>query len=77
MGNKLKITVCPSCGSRKIKKTKHKWTGKFRGQTYRIPTLEIYECANCGEKVYDREAMRKIEAYSPAFCHTHIEKKSA
>jgi predicted RNA-binding Zn-ribbon protein involved in translation (DUF1610 family) len=29
--------------------------------------VEFYECPNCGEKVYDREAMLKIEACSPAY----------
>jgi hypothetical protein len=29
--------------------------------------LEYYECPSCGEKIYDREAMQKIKAYSHAF----------
>ena len=63
----LQITICPSCGSEKIKKIRDKWTGKFQSQTYTIPMLEFYECANCGEKIYDPLAMRKIEAHPPAF----------
>ena len=31
---------------------------------------EFHECPACGEKVYDREAMRKIEAHYPAFSKT-------
>ncbi len=62
----LTITKCPTCGSDKIKKIRRKWTGTARGQTYSVPRLEFYECPSCGEKVYDREAMRKIEAHSPA-----------
>jgi len=60
------FTKCPTCGSDKIKKVRRKWTGKFHGQTYSVPRLEFYECPACGEKVYDREAMRKIEAHSLA-----------
>jgi YgiT-type zinc finger domain-containing protein len=39
----------------------------YKGQTYAVPRVEFYECPNCGEKVYDREAMLKIEACSPAY----------
>lgn len=63
----LKITICPTCGSSNIKKVKRDRIGNFKGQQYIVPSLEFYECPDCGEKVYDREAMRKIEAFSPAF----------
>jgi len=62
----LKITVCPECGG-KIKKVRQDWIGEYQGQEYVVPSLEYWECEDCGEKIYDREAMRKIEAHSPAF----------
>ena len=65
------ITVCPSCGSAKIRKARRTWTGEYKGQRYTVPDLEFHECADCGEKVYDREAMRKIESHSPAFQKAH------
>lgn len=71
------ITVCPSCGSHAIKKIRRNWTGKIKGQTYVVPNLEYYTCPQCGERIYDREAMRKIEAYSPTFAKKRSEKKSA
>jgi YgiT-type zinc finger domain-containing protein len=71
------ITVCPSCGSPAIKKIRRNWTGKGKGQTYRVPDLEYYMCPQCSESIYDREAMRKIEAYSPIFTKKRREKKSA
>ena len=64
-----KITTCLSCGSGKIKKVKKNWKGKFQGQKYTVPSLEYHECPSCGEKVYDREAMRKIESHSPVFAN--------
>jgi YgiT-type zinc finger domain-containing protein len=73
----IKITTCPSCNSKKIRKVRRNWTGQFKGQTYTVPNLEYYECPDCGEKVYDREAMRRIEEYSPAFEKSHGKKKSA
>ena len=41
--------------------------GRYRGQTYTVESLEFYECPDCKEHVYDPEAMRAIEANSPAF----------
>jgi YgiT-type zinc finger domain-containing protein len=73
----IKITTCPSCDSKKIRKVRRNWTGQFKGQTYTVPNLEYYECPDCGEKVYNREAMRRIEEYSPAFEKSHVKKKSA
>jgi len=66
-----KLITCPSCSSGKIKKVKKNWKGAFQGQKYTVPGLEYHECPNCGEKVYDREAMRKIESHSPAFAKEH------
>jgi YgiT-type zinc finger domain-containing protein len=73
----IKITTCPSCGSKRIKKVRLNWTGRFEGQTYTVPKLEYYACPDCGEKVYDREAMRKIETHSPAYEKSQAKKKSA
>ena len=61
------ITSCPSCASEKIEKVRRKWEGEYNGQTYTVENLEFYECPDCGEKVYDREAMKAIQANSPAF----------
>ena len=68
----IKITICPSCGSGKIKRVRRNWTGEFQGQTYTVPDLEFHKCGECGERIYDREAMRKIEARSPAFAKAHV-----
>jgi YgiT-type zinc finger domain-containing protein len=63
----LKITICPTCGSDRIRLVRRDLPGEFRGQPYIVPDLEFHECPNCGEHVYDAQAMRKIEAVSPAF----------
>lgn len=73
---KLNITTCPSCGGKRIKRVRGNWTGKFKGQKYTVPNLEYYECPDCGEKVYDREAMRAIESHSPAFKHAEPKRKA-
>jgi YgiT-type zinc finger domain-containing protein len=74
---KLNITTCPSCGGKKIKSVRGNWTGNFKGETYTVPNLEYYECPDCGEKVYDREAMRQVEAHSPAFKRAASKRKRA
>ena len=67
MNDKLQIKICPTCGSDKIKRVKRDLARKYKGQAYTVPKVEFYECPNCGEKVYDHEAMLKIESHSPAY----------
>ena len=63
----MRITRCPTCGSSKIAPVQRDWTGEAAGKKYRMEALDFYECPDCGEQVFDREAMQKIEAESPAF----------
>ena len=63
----FEIKSCPSCGSARIKRVRRDWTAEFRNRSYTVPNLEFYECPKCGERVYDRAAMRRIESYSPAY----------
>jgi len=62
-----KIKECPTCGSEKIRRVKRNVKRSYKGQEYVVPRLEFLECPDCNERVYDREAMRKMEAYSPAY----------
>jgi YgiT-type zinc finger domain-containing protein len=63
----MHITRCPTCGSTRIEQVQRDWAGEARGRKYRVEALEFHECPICGEQVFDRAAMRKIEAKSPAF----------
>lgn len=67
MSDRFQIKTCPTCGSDSIKRVVRDVIRKHMGQNYTVPLLEFYDCPNCGEKVYDREAMLKIEAYSPSY----------
>ncbi|MBI1748304.1 MAG: YgiT-type zinc finger protein [Acidobacteria bacterium] len=73
----IKITICPSCGSKRIKKRQRNWIGRYEGKTYVVPNLEYYECPDCAEKVYDRRAMKRIETHSPAIEKSRLKKKLA
>jgi YgiT-type zinc finger domain-containing protein len=57
----MKLTTCPTCGSKKIRRVRRSVRGKTRGHPYCATAVAFYECPDCGEKVYDREAMEKIE----------------
>jgi len=63
----LNLSHCPSCRSQRIRKVRRDLRETFQGEAYTVSGLEFWECAVCGEKVYDREAMRKIEAHCPAY----------
>jgi hypothetical protein len=40
----LKITRCPTCHSRRIKRVKKNLRRTFKGQAYVVPNLEFEEC---------------------------------
>ena len=73
----IQIRRCPTCGSSRIKWVRRNWTRSFKGKPYTVPHLEFYECPDCGERAYDRDAMRKIEAHSPAYSKSPAQKKPA
>jgi YgiT-type zinc finger domain-containing protein len=62
--NRLKLTVCPTCGSKNIKKVRKTVTGTRHGKRYSAPDVEFYECPECGERVYDPLAIKQIEKHS-------------
>ena len=61
----LNITTCPTCGSKNIKRVRKAWKGTALGQGYIVPNLIYHQCGDRGEQVFDREAMRRIEAATP------------
>ena len=64
---RLEIKSCPTCESRRIRRVQRDYHGAFQGKRYVVPALEFWECPVCGELVLDRDAMRRIEAASPAY----------
>ena len=69
MEDHFQIKTCPTCGSDKIQWVVKDITRKYKQQTYTAPAVQFYECSNCGEKIYDKIAIRKIAEYSPAYHH--------
>ena len=69
---RIKLSVCPSCSSRKLKKVRKTVSGTRQGKRYSVPAVEFYECPDCGERIYDPTAMRQIEQRS----HTVVRNKA-
>ena len=63
---KLKLSVCPNCGNKNLRKVRKAVTGTRQGKRYSAPAVEFYECPDCGERVYDPAAIRQIEQHSQA-----------
>lgn len=63
----LDVSVCPSCGGTTIRAVRGGWSGRYQGKRYEVKDLRYFQCLRCGEKVYGPEAMRRIQAASPAF----------
>lgn len=61
---KLKLTVCPNCGNKNLKKVRKTVSGTRHGKRYSAPDVEFYQCPDCGEQIYDPPAIRKIEEHS-------------
>ena len=61
----LRIRTCPTCGSKRVHRVRRAVTHTDRGNKYRVPGVEFHECPDCGEKLYGREAMHKLETYHP------------
>ncbi len=58
----LKLTICPTCGSGRVRRVRGTVSGKVRGRRYRAEGVSFYACPDCSERIYDREAMGAIAA---------------
>ena len=74
---RIKLTVCPNCYSKNLKKVRRTVTGTRQGKHYSAPGVEFYECPDCGEQIYDPTAMRQIEKHSRAGRRNRSEKTIA
>jgi ribosomal protein L37E len=71
------VSACPTCGSTRTRMVRGNWSGAFKQKHYVVNDLRYFHCPRCGEKVYDPEAMRRIQAVSPAFSKTRGVRKTA
>jgi YgiT-type zinc finger domain-containing protein len=57
------IAHCISCQSEKIRKKRGALPLTVHGKVVKIPNVEWYECAQCGETFLDLDNESKIDAY--------------
>jgi YgiT-type zinc finger domain-containing protein len=60
-----KAKTCPTCESTEIRTIRSDYPATVRGRQVVIPDLERQECPVCGEVLFDRAAMKKIQSYWP------------
>ena len=71
------ISACPACGSTTIRAVQKDWSERYAGKRYVVRNLRYVDCTQCGEKLYDPNAMRRIQASSPAFAKLQRARTSA
>jgi len=71
------VSACPACGGTSIRAMQEDWSHAYAGKRYVVKNLRYFHCAQCGEKVYDPSAMRRIQAASPAFAKLPQARKTA
>jgi YgiT-type zinc finger domain-containing protein len=59
----LKIGVCPTCGSKRIRRVTRTIRGIRAGKDYSVPGVSVDACPACGEILLDHVAMQKIESH--------------
>jgi YgiT-type zinc finger domain-containing protein len=53
---------CPICGSKRIRRVQTDYVLRVGDKLVRVRALRRHECPNCGEKFFDYEATKRIEA---------------
>ena len=57
----MAIRTCPSCGSRRLRRQTVTLTATVRNKNATITGLELEVFPECGEKLFDLEASRRME----------------
>lgn len=55
------IKTCPTCGRRRMQRKRTTLTLEVGGRTFQISDVELEVCPDCGEKLLDLEASRRVE----------------
>lgn len=74
---RLKLSVCPTCGEKNLKKVRRTVSGTRQGKRYSVPGVQFYVCPDCGERIYDPVAMRQIERGAGIGVRNRSEKRMA
>jgi YgiT-type zinc finger domain-containing protein len=58
----VRITTCPTCGSKEIRRVTRDLARNILGKPYIARRLTFEECPHCGERLFDHATMQKMEA---------------
>lgn len=58
----LRVSHCPTCGGKRIRRVTRDVSGTFRGQEYLARKVTFEQCPDCGEQLFDHAAMEKLRA---------------
>ncbi|MGI8908603.1 MAG: YgiT-type zinc finger protein [Candidatus Sumerlaeaceae bacterium] len=61
------VRNCPTCNDPAMKLVIRDLRRSWKGISYVVPGLQFWECQKCGEVIFSPEAVRQIEAVSPAY----------
>lgn len=59
----MKISTCPICGSRRIKRVTGPLEVHIKRKTVTVPGIEYHRCEKCEETFTDIENERRIDAF--------------
>ena len=57
----MEFTICPLCGSPAIQKKKGHYKFNIKGKSLATPVVQYWECSNCGEAFFDKQANKLID----------------
>ncbi len=57
----MAIRTCPSCGGKRLRRQTVALTATVGNRKATVPDLEIEICPDCGERLFDLEASRRME----------------
>jgi YgiT-type zinc finger domain-containing protein len=57
----MEFNSCPLCGSSSIQKKKGVYNFVIHGKSLSTPIIQYWNCPNCGEVFFDRQANKIID----------------
>jgi YgiT-type zinc finger domain-containing protein len=57
----MEFSVCPLCGSSAIQKKRGHYKFNIKGKSIAAPLVQYWECPNCGEAFFDKQANKRID----------------
>jgi YgiT-type zinc finger domain-containing protein len=63
--SELVVNICPTCGSRRIRRVRRAIPSKRGGEPFTARGIPVDECPDCGERLFSPKALDQIAAQQP------------